>query len=100
MPVFSPPTQLCDLQQITTAMPELYSDPSLFIASARLHDPHTIHDVLDPIYHVHWQVRDAQLRGQPIPNGYDAGAVVERHYAYNWLTCYGNQDWDDISTDT
>ena len=33
-------------------------------------------------------------------NGFDSGAVFERHYAYNWLTGYCDQDWDEISTDT
>ncbi len=100
LPTFISPTQQCNLQQTTAAMPELYSDPSEFIASARLRDPQSIYDVLDPIFHVHWEVRDAEIRGKPVPNGYDSGAVVERHYAYNWLTCWQDQEWDDVTTDT
>lgn len=100
IPTFSAPTHLCDLQQIILAMPELYSDPSAFIAEAQLQTARTIFEVLDPIYQVHWQVRDAQLFGRPVPNGFLPGAVRERHHAYNWLTCYFDQDWDDISTDT
>ena len=97
---FNHPTTQCDLQQVTAAMPELYSDPTDFITTAQLRDIPTVYETLDPIYHVHWEMRDAQLRGLPVPNGYDSGAVVERHYAYNWLTCYCDQEWDDISTDT
>jgi hypothetical protein len=100
MPVLCPPTECCDLNAVREAMPDLYADTSEFISSARLRDESTIKDVLGAIYHTHWQVRDAQLNQRPIPNGFDPGAVFERHYAYNWLTGYCNQEWDETSTDT
>ena len=100
MPVLYPPTERCDLDRVRQSLPDLYADTSEFVSSARLRDDDTIEDILGAIYHTHWQVRDAQINRRPVPNGFDAGAVMERHYAYNWLTGYCNQDWDDISPDT
>ena len=53
----------------------------------------------DRIYRYHWAVRDARIRGESV-DGLDAGVVVERHYALNWLIGYLDQAWDDITTDT
>ncbi len=100
MPVLSTPTERCDLNLTLQALPGLYADTAEFISSARLRDGTTIENQLGAIYHAHWEVRDAQINQRPIPNGYHAGAVYERHYAYNWLTGYCRQDWDGISTDT
>lgn len=94
-----PPSQQCNLAAEIAALPHLTST-SEFIAAATLRDEGTIHDILGEICHVHWEVRDARLRDLPVPNGYISGAVYERHYAYNWLTGYCGQDWDDITTDT
>ena len=95
-----PPSQQCNLDAELAALPDIRTSTSEFIANAKLRDEGTIHDILGEIYHVHWEVRDAQLRDLQVPNGYISGAVYERHYAYNWLTGYRGQDWDDISTDT
>jgi len=32
--------------------------------------------------------------------GVDAGIVIERHAALNWLIGYMGQSWDEITTDT
>lgn len=74
--------------------------PTAFRANARLRDRAEILDVLDLTYRYHWAVVDARLRGADAPAGLDGGVVMERHYALNWLTCYADQEWDDVSTDT
>lgn len=35
---------------------------------------------------------NARVKHQPAPAGLDAGAVVKRHHALNWLIDYGGQD--------
>lgn len=94
-----PPTQQCSLSAECDASPYLRPTAN-FIASAQLRLKEEITSALNHIYHTHWEVRDAQIHGREVPNGYVAGAVMERHYALNWLTGYCSQDWDDISTDT
>jgi len=110
------PQQLCDVQAIRSALPPLLSSVGEFISAARLRSDFEIHHANEEIYHVHWRIRDAQLRGLPTPPGklprmhhddgeppvesYIAGAVQERHHALNWLIGYCGQDWDDITTDT
>lgn len=94
------PSECCDLDILRQSMPDLYADASGFISSAKLRSEEMIRRVLGAIYHIHWAVRDAQINSRSIPSGYNAGAVRERHYAYNWLTGYCGQEWDDVLTDT
>jgi hypothetical protein len=68
---------------------------------ALLRSMDTILDEADLIYRYHWAVRDAQIAGADAPAGLNAGVVVERHRALNWLIGYGdNAEWDDVTTDT
>jgi hypothetical protein len=110
------PTQLCDVQLIRSALPPLFGSVGEFISSARLRGDTEIHDANEEIYQIHWRVRDAQLRNEPVPEGklpripvaprepapetYDVGVVQERHHALNWLIGYWGRDWDDITTHT
>lgn len=99
LPSLSAVTEKCSLSAVCDASPFLRPTAD-FIASSVLRPEETIQAALDVVYHAHWQVRDAQIRGRPAPDGLVAGAISERHYAFNWLTGYCGQDWDDISTDT
>jgi hypothetical protein len=110
------PMQLCDLQLIQGVMPPLLDPVGEFISSAKLRSESEIYDANEEIYHIHWRVRDAQLRNEPTSPGklprmpvedldppvesYVTGVVQERHYALNWLIGYCGQEWDDITTDT
>jgi len=110
------PTQRCDLQLLQRALPPLFEPVTEFISPARLRRGAEIHNAREEIYHIHWRVRDARLRGQPTRPGqlprmpakdceppveiFDAGVVQERHHSLNWLIGYRGQNWDDISTDT
>jgi hypothetical protein len=58
-------------------------------------------DWADLHYRAHWAMRDEQLRGRRSPAGLVGGAVMEWHKAANWMICYeGEEDWDDVPTDT
>jgi hypothetical protein len=110
------PQQLCDVQLIRSELPPLLSSVREFVSTARLRNEKEIYAANNEVYHIHWRVRDARLRGLPAPPGklprmphvdsdppvesYDSGVVWERHYALNWLIGYCGQDWDDITTDT
>jgi hypothetical protein len=70
------------------------------LASGTARSPAEVLDLTDFVYRCHWAVKNAQVNGQGPPPGLDPGVVFERHYGLNWLTCYRDQDWDDVSPDT
>ena len=80
-------------------MPKLGTSSRDFIETAQLRSVSEILDETDRIYRIHWAVREAQLKEQPVPAGLDPDVVWERHYALNWLTWYADE-WDDVTTDT
>ncbi len=93
------PTELCDLQILQDALPRIGQPTRAFIASATRRSDSVVLDATDMTYRIHWAIRDAQLKEEPAPAELNAGVVVERHYALNWLVYYAD-DWDDITTDT
>lgn len=65
-----------------------------FLQSARLRDPAVILNQLDLTYRMHWSARRN-------PQGkVNLDVVSEWHRALNWLTFYGDAEWDDVTTDT
>lgn len=91
------PSSMCDPAIAMRILRDLGRDQ--FMANAELRPPGDWLDEADLAYRYHWAVVDARLRGEVV-EGLDAGVVMERHYALNWLIGYGDQDWDDITTDT
>lgn len=53
---------------------------------------------LDLVYCLHWAIRDAELRGMPVPGKVPPLVVRERRRALEWVV--SNEDWDDIVLDT
>jgi hypothetical protein len=92
------PTEFCNTDLIHDLMPKP-GEVAESVRSATLRPKSAILDETDRIYRLHWAVRDAQLNNRPVPANLDPGVVMERHYALNWLTWYGDE-WDDITTDT
>jgi Domain of unknown function (DUF4272) len=93
------PDQICDVPQAVRIMVDRTAEK--FIAEAKLRSASEILDATDLIYRYNWACVDARLNGRPAPAGLDAGVVVERHHALNWLVGYAdNTEWDDVSTDT
>jgi hypothetical protein len=96
----TPATSICDLQLVQSVLPTLFTSTSEFISRATLRSEDDISEAHEAVYQAHWSVRDAQIKKRPVPNGYHAGVIQERHHALNWLIGYCGQDWDDITTDT
>ena len=90
----------CDSSEIKKVMifpPDSTTD---FIKTAVLLPEKKILSEYEKVYDAHWKIRDAKIHNKKIPNGFDSGVVYERHYAFNWLTGYMKQEWDDVTTDT
>ncbi len=43
---------------------------------------------------------EARVRKTEAPAGLEGGVVFERHHALNWLTRFGDAEWDDVETPT
>jgi len=71
-----------------------------FVATAALRSEADVQSEYEKVYDAHWRVRDAQLCGKPAPSDVNPGVVRERHHAFNWIIGYGNQTWDEVTTDT
>lgn len=58
-------------------------------------------DAADLTLRYDWACVDARIHGKEAPAGLDAGIVVERHYAFNWIIGANDYaDWDDIQPNT
>lgn len=90
------PTGACNIEFIDKTMVELEAHG--LRERAQLRSSAELSAAADSLEYAHWAVRDAQIFGKPIPDGLTPDVVYERHYAINWLT--GDEDWDEVSTDT
>ena len=91
------PAAICDVNGLGEKIFALNADQ--FVASARLRPASEILDLLDVTFRLHWAATEARRAERELP-GVEAGSVVERHYALNWLTRFADADWDDVDTPT
>lgn len=92
------PDRICDVGYAASTMAKRTT--SQFIEDSELRPIDQILDQVDLIYRYHWAVRNARIKGQPVPAGLNPGVTQERHHALNWLVGYLDQDWDRVTTDT
>jgi hypothetical protein len=92
------PIDEVNIADIVNRLPKLMSSTKDFIESATIRTTGDILDQSDLIYRLHWATRQAELDND-IELELNPSIVVERHYAINWVTYYG-ENWDDITTDT
>ena len=92
------PDAVCDVRRAVRLVTGTSTD--VFISKSNLRSFAEILDEADFIYRCHWVVDNARKNEEAIPTGLDPGVVIERHIALNWLHCYHNQNWDDVSPDT
>ena len=92
------PNDTCDASDVINIMKE--TNINEFITEAKIRSTDEILDEVDLIYRYHWAVVEARLKGYDLKDKLNSSVVYERHYALNWLIHYGDQEWDDITTDT
>jgi NADPH-dependent 2,4-dienoyl-CoA reductase/sulfur reductase-like enzyme len=54
----------------------------------------------DETMRLHWEARNAQIKGRPAALNVDLEIIQERHHAINWVIGYDALDWDEVTTDT
>ena len=93
------PHETCDCNAAIAALAgqECYDD---FYDNAQLRPKEEILDEADLIYRLDWAAVDARLHKQSLPDDIKSGIVMERHRAFNWLICYQDTGWDDVTMDT
>jgi hypothetical protein len=92
------PTQTCDTQRLVDEiMPGLGDSISSFVSSAELRPPSELLTEDDRIYNLHGFARQAH-RQDSLPDDLVYDILFQRHYAFEWLS--GDDDWDDVRTDT
>jgi len=93
------PSDEHNLKQISNILRDDTFFNKIPLENAQLRDPKEIHNMLDKVYHIHWEIRDAQINQKPINTAYNPSIIYEWHYSLNWVTNM-NIEWDDITTDT
>jgi len=94
------PRHETNTEAIIERLPALNDPPEPFLKTLALRPTAEILDASDLIYRLHWATRNAALKNVPVPGELNPSVVQEWHHAINWLTCYEDADWDDVSTDT
>jgi hypothetical protein len=92
------PTSICDVQRAVRIVQGMLSED--FVQRVKSRPIAEILDEADLIYRYDWAVVDARIGGEDSPGNLNPGVVYERHYAFNWLIGYMDQEWDDVTTDT
>jgi hypothetical protein len=98
VPTLAYPDRMCEVAPDVKIIHDL--SEAQFRERAKLRSKKEILDQADLILRLDWACTEARLKKQPAPGELNSDAVVERHHALNWLIQYGDQEWDDVSTDT
>lgn len=97
-PTLAYPDRMCEVAPDVKIIHDL--SEAQFRERAKLRSKKEILDQADLILRLDWACTEARLKKQPAPGNLNSDAVVERHHALNWLIQYGDQEWDNVSTDT
>jgi hypothetical protein len=98
VPALAYPDRMCEVAPDVKIIHDL--SETQFRERAKLRTKKEILDQADLILRLDWACTEARLKKEPAPSELNSDAVVERHHALNWLIRYGDQEWDDVSTDT
>jgi len=93
------PSDEHNLKQISDILRDDTFFKKIPLEDAQLRDPEEIHNMLDKVYRIHWEIRDTLINQKPINSNYNGSIIYEWHYSLNWVTNM-NIEWDDITTDT
>jgi hypothetical protein len=92
------PDTICNVSHIVGLM--IKNSREVLAAKVAVRSTEEIVDALDMIYRMNWACVNARVKGEAVGGGIDPSVVFERHYALNWITREGGEDWDDIATNT
>ena len=92
------PTHTCDTARLVNEiMPGLGEPVDAFVSSANLRPPSVLLAEDDRVYNLHCCARQ-DYQTDTVPEDLVYGVLLQRHYAFEWLS--GVEEWDDVRTDT
>lgn len=93
------PDNICDVAKIVRNIQEFESMEDM-CKRTDLRTKKEILDKADLIYRMDWAAVDARIHGMQGPGELEHGVVQERHKTLNWMICFDDAEWDDVSTPT
>lgn len=94
------PSEIIDVPVLTAIFQQHKGIDSL-LKKGYARKPEEILDMADLTMRYDWACVDARIHSKEAPASLDGGIVVERHYAFNWITGANNgADWDEIQPNT
>ncbi len=96
-----PADQQCDTAVFQEILPPFaaVSVPQ-FISAASLRSDEELITMADAILDLHWEARDAKIKGRKPLKPVDIEVIQERHHAINWVIGYDGLAWDEVTADT
>ena len=93
------PEDICDVGKMVRNLREFKSVADM-CENTVIRSKKEILDKADLIYRRDWAAVDARIHGMQGPAGLEHGVVQERHKTLNWMICFDDAEWDDVSTPT
>ena len=93
------PEDICDVGKMVRNLREFKSVADM-CENTVIRAKKEILDKADLIYRMDWAAVDARIHGMQGPAGLEHGVVQERHKTLNWMICFDDAEWDDVSTPT
>lgn len=93
------PEDICDVGKMVRNLREFKSVADM-CENTVIRSKKEILDKADLIYRMDWAAVDARIHGMQGPAGLEHGVVQERHKTLNWMICFDDAEWDDVSTPT
>lgn len=94
--VLEMPTDEIQIEDFIELLPDFMETTKHFIETSQLRYKSEILDQSDLLYRLHWAAKNDKSHELSI----NRSIIQERHYAINWVTCYENLNWDEITVDT
>ncbi|MEW4454360.1 DUF4272 domain-containing protein [Bremerella sp. JC817] len=92
------PEEICDVPAVVRDI--LDRDAAEMIATAKLRPAAEILEAVDLHLRLHWATTEIRQRKQKPPSNINTSVLIERRHALNWLICFEDADWDDVSIPT
>lgn len=93
------PTKPCSAEKLVEIVMS-FENIDDFISKSKLKEKAEILDKIDLIYRYDWACVHKKVDNKTEIDNLNAEVVFEWHFAFNWLTRFDNEDWDNVTTPT
>ena len=93
------PDDICNAGKIVRNLKQFHSINDM-CSNTSMRSKKEILDKADLIYRMDWAAVDARIHGMQGPARLQHGVVQEWHKTLNWMICFDDAEWDDVTTPT